>query len=326
MIKTGLLANLVIGLLLVSSCVNSTDPNPTQALVAPSPPTQSSSQLGEGSILFWDIDAGEFYLVNPDGTNMRSVLTNREYLGMSLSLHGDKLAYWFNGFIFIQLVQSGETRQINQEPIGSYQSGQIAWSPDGQNIAFDCILADLEHSDLCVMNLDTGEYEALTDFHQEAVNGISLGSWSTDGKWIAFVHEHFPQEGFAEGVLQIIEVSNGKIRSLYDEREFPEISYVAHPAISPDGKTILFQANINDVPEIFFLDISSGEVAQVTEASNQYGISWPVWNPSGQSFFASTAFKDEDGEFQLRPTLFSLNGEVIWESSNMNGWIVAWVE
>ncbi len=309
--------------------MNSTDANPTQAFVtpSPSPTTQSSSQSGsEGSILFWDTNAREFFLGNPDGTGMRTILANPEFSGVSLSPQGDKLAYWFNGFIFAQSVESGETQQINQEPIGSRQSGKITWSPDGQNVAFDCILADLEHSDLCVMNLASGEYWPLTDFHQEGTNGISLGSWSRDGNWITFVHEHFPEQGFAEGVLQIIEISSGEIRSLFDERDFPEISYVAHAAFSPDGKTILFQASINDVPEIFSLDISSGEVAQVTEASNQYGISWPVWNPSGQGFFASTAFKREDGEIQLRPTLFSLNGEAIWESSNMNGWIVAWTE
>lgn len=271
----------------------------------------SSGMHNAGTILFRDNQNGEFFLGNADGTELRSLISNRDYLGVSLSPQGDRLAYWFNGFLFTRSVLSGETFQINQDPIGSHQSGQLVWSPDIQNIAFDCVLADPEHSDLCIMNIATGTYGPLTDFKLEPSNGVALGSWSADGNWIVFIHEHFPEQGFAEGELQLIDLESGEIRTLYDERDYPEISFITHSTISPNGKVILFQANANGVPEIFSIDPSTSEVRQVTESDNEYGTTWPVWNPSGESFFASTAFENEEGEIELQPALISLDGELL---------------
>lgn len=272
--------------------------------------------------MFWQNDLGKVLVGNVDGSQMRGFPNNAEHFGAGLSPDGTQIAYWESGFIFVHNLQSGETQQINQDFIGSRQSGSLAWSPEGDRIAFDCLIAGFEHSDLCLMNLVTGTHQVLTLPADEANTGISLGSWNSDGDWIVYVREEFPDEGFAKGHLQQINVNSSEVQNLYGERGSPEISFLTHPAFSPDGNTILFQANVNGVPEIFSIDPLSKEVQQITTANNNFGTTWPVWSPSGKSFFASIVFVSASGDLELQPTLFSLSGQKIWQITEMNGWIM----
>ncbi|MGH2581654.1 MAG: TolB family protein, partial [Anaerolineales bacterium] len=232
--------------------------------------------------------------------------------------------YWFDGFIFIYQIDKGLVSQVNQERVSSYQSGQMAWSPDGLSVAFDCALTSPETSDVCVIDITSGKYEALTAF-QGISNAISIGSWSRNGEWIAFVIEYFPEQGFAEGVLSLINPKTREVQTLYDERNFPEISYITFPDISPKSDGLLYQANVNGKPEVFLIDLDSNTVNQITSADNEFGTTRPIWAPSGDSFFASTALVNETGEIELHPIIFSLNGEVMFQPSNLRGWVVDWI-
>jgi Tol biopolymer transport system component len=73
-----------------------------------------------------------------------------------------------------------------------------------------------------------------------------------------------------------------------------EIYDASHPAWSPDGKSIAFNARVNGREEIFVMDAGGANVRQLTE--NQGDNYYPSWSPDSQQLAIAS---DRDGLIQV---------------------------
>ena len=66
------------------------------------------------------------------------------------------------------------------------------------------------------------------------------------------------------------------------------------PAASPDGEKIAFASNRNGFWDLYLLDLSSGDVTQLTDTPEYEGA--PTWSPDG-SFLAFEAYEERQSEY-----------------------------
>lgn len=79
------------------------------------------------------------------------------------------------------------------------------------------------------------------------------------------------------------------------------------PSPGPDGTKIAFSSNRNGFWDLYLLDLSSGEVTQLTDTPEYEGA--PTWSPDG-SFMAFEAYANENLEIIVGPANDPLNDSV----------------
>ena len=76
-----------------------------------------------------------------------------------------------------------------------------------------------------------------------------------------------------------------------------DAGYQGHPAWSPDGKTIAYEAEINGVVQIFMRTVGSPMRTQVTRSAfDCYG---PFWSPDGRQIYYHSLARDRDALWQV---------------------------
>jgi hypothetical protein len=137
-----------------------------------------------------------------------------------------------------------------------------SWSPDGRTLAF--VRAESDRSkvwNLWTLQLESGEMRQITRHASGAPWG---GSWFPDGRRIAYSHEDR---------LIVHDLETGA------ERVFPSPAkgrQVRSPAVSPDGRRIVFQVYQDGT---WLLDFPAGTVRRVLEdpSAEEY-----TWAPDGK--------------------------------------------
>lgn len=106
-------------------------------------------------------------------------------------------------------------------------------------------------------------------------SGVSLGSWMPDSRRVVLI-------GMSdiEGTLSIVDTADGSKRTIYSSPDT-----VLHPAVSPDGKRIAFEAGRSEW-NLMEVSIPNGHVRTMLVSG---GISfWPAWAPSGTHYLYTT--------------------------------------
>lgn len=171
---------------------------------------------------------------------------------------------------------SSEARLI----IGPHTAGNLniapALSPDGKDVMFYSE-KDLFSINLYLADAETGRIkkrivETAVDPHFESIEFISsAGSWDFEGQRFAFT-------GLTKGrpVLSIYDVARDK---LVDEIKLPELGEIYNPSWSPDGRQIVFSAQVGGLLDLFLYDLDGGTLKRLTD--DAYADLQPVWSSDG---------------------------------------------
>lgn len=156
-------------------------------------------------------------------------------------------------------IMEGEKFDSPLLPFGGAE--QLAWSPDGVEIAYTSKKVEKEarstNSDIYLYNLQDQTTKNITNgmmgYDKDPV-------YSPDGKWIAFHSQQRP--GFeADRIrLMLYNRATGEIKELLPNFD----QWVEAMIWSPDSKTIYFNSGIKGRVHIYSLDISTLKLAQLT--------------------------------------------------------------
>ncbi len=139
-----------------------------------------------------------------------------------------------------------------------------AWSPDGQQIAFERAPSNVQ-ADIYVMNSDGSQATALT--HNQGANREP--AWSPNGSQIAFVSD---RDQAAEIYVMNPDGSGQTRLTRNNGNNF-------FPSWSPDGQLLLFTSDRNGCCDLYTLRLSNGTVARLTTLDNISGRA--AWSPDG---------------------------------------------
>jgi TolB protein len=248
-------------------------------------------------------DAGEIYLMNPDGTNPRRLTDNQDEDGFpSLSPDGKKI-------VFDSDRLSGQTNVSDlflMNADGSEQTflargSSASWSPDCKKIVFHASASGAgtptrtdpgsatTDSDLFVVNVDdllSGEAQP-TNITNSADKIDDDADWSPDGEHIVYtahdVGDDPPAPPFTSNTAEVYVINadgTGTPQRLtdntYEERA---------AAWSPDGSQIVFACRTGGGATVFHICVKSADALpteppqQLTAASS--GDLTPTWSPDG---------------------------------------------
>lgn len=142
-------------------------------------------------------------------------------------------------------------------PPSVVQVSELAWSPDGQQLAFTCLPPDSGGSDICVMNADGSGLRQLTS--DSASDGNP--AWRPDGSAIAFHTNRYSGEEYEIVVTGL------------DGSPISRLSPGTEPSWSPDGSKIAFKGSDG----LFVMNADgSGRTRLAHSTRDDFG---PVWRP-----------------------------------------------
>jgi cytoskeletal protein RodZ len=160
--------------------------------------------------------------------------------------------------VYIANADGTNVRRVSGEGFAAVPS----WSPDGQTLVF--VRAEPRRPavwNLWRLDLASGQMERLTSHRYGQMWG---GSWFPDSRHIAYSHELR---------LVVLDTQTGRERSYQSPRKG---KLVRTPAVSPDGKRIIFQVRHDGA---WLLDVEDGAMRKVLAdpTAEEYS-----WSPDGR--------------------------------------------
>ncbi len=206
----------------------------------------------------------------------------------ALSPDGKTVAFSWRGDIWLVGDKGGAARQLTSHP-ASDRSPEF--SPDGKQIAF--VSTRTGTAQIFVMPLSGSEPIQWT-YHSE---GYDLQGWYPDGSSVLALgrRDHFWRH--AERFLQVPTKPRGGEQILFD-------GYGDDGHLSADGNQLLFSREGtrywrkgyrgSQASQIWLYDQPNDKFTQVAE--HETGCRYPLWHPSGKSFYYVTA---KSGAFNI---------------------------
>lgn len=184
-------------------------------------------------------------------------------------------------------------RRLNQSKL--WQTAP-SWSPDGTAIAFLARDNSKPGVELHIVQLADGALSVIN------ANGMEKGPdapvWSADGKQLAFLGAN------AEGKTDVWVVQRNGL-GLKNISQQVSKRHKAHPAISPDGRYVVYVADMRGHLALFRTDLQNGDSVNLT-ADKPAAYETPRWSADGrQLVFASS--RDDPG--LTRMDIFLMNAD-----------------
>jgi len=193
--------------------------------------------------------------------------------------------------LFLLSMSGGEAKKITNSTAGVTQ---FEWSPDGTAFAFvqqdevtNKKLIDKGYdgfeikynsmflnarpnpSHLWLIPIDSGEAKRLTAGNWTLPAGAPASfSWSPDGKNIVLQSNESPYSGELIFTIKTVEIATGKINRITSSQIAPDAMHKERqPAFSPDGKSIAYQRNLENVGygfDVFLTSLNTGNGINLT--------------------------------------------------------------
>jgi Tol biopolymer transport system component len=159
------------------------------------------------------------------------------------------------------IVDAGTARRLGEFSVpGVGEITSPTWSPDGRSIAFAGMSGGI--SDLYRLDIASGKAEQLTDDPYAQLHP----SYSPDGATIAYATERGPETDLdllAWGPYRI-ELLDLATRTSRPAPGMEEGAKNVNPVWSRDGRSLLFVSNRGGIPNLYRVELESGELSRVT--------------------------------------------------------------
>jgi Tol biopolymer transport system component len=230
----------------------------------------------------FDYDSTGFWLINPDGTNMRRIFPytlqtpawspDGEWIAFVLGAQIFKMKFTGSAFDTLTLTQLTSAGR-NFFP---------AWSPDGRWIAYDRSLADASGpGGIWRMKSDGTSKEALFGgaypaWHPNNQNLIGVIGTSPTSTWTKFVRYELSKSRVIDTLSAVVGNDN------------------RHPLYSPDGTKIAFWSS----GTIWLMDTTGSNQYQLTTQSVDVSFGLPFsWSPNGTNI-AYTVYQSDNWGYE----------------------------
>jgi Tol biopolymer transport system component len=181
--------------------------------------------------------------------------------------------------------------------------GSLAWSPDGQWIAFDGGKPLSQQTDIYMIRPDSSQLKRLTNSPQ----GKSDLDWSPDGKSLVYTYDNHIQPSD----LALISIENNSSVLLTATE-----GYESHPTWSPDGRQIayLFAESNNSPLELWTMDSDGKNSKRLID--HPISFSRIGWSPDGKwiAFVSGETSKDCGNIYVVQS-----NGDELTQLTHLSG-------
>jgi hypothetical protein len=155
--------------------------------------------------------------------------------------------------VYVAAADGSHVRRVS----GPGYAAVPTWSPDGRRLAFLRAEDDKPQVwNLWLLELGTGEMKRLTN---HPIGQVWGGSWFPDGRRIAYSHEDR---------LLVLDLESGQVVSYASPLKG---RLVRTPAVSPDGRWIIFQVFREGA---WLLDIADGSMERVLDDATAEEFTW----------------------------------------------------
>lgn len=229
-----------------------------------SQPTWSHDGTKIAYVSWLDEFGTNIFVINDDGTGMINLTSFHgigtpadDGMGPSWSPDGEHIAFISNprGRYQIHIMKSDGTEltrldnRICPDPWTEYGSRghrvphrSLAWSPDGSRIAFTC-------GDSFLYLVDPSGTNQTSLYACDAP--IASPTWSPDGMRVAFTCGH----SMTSYSLHVINIVDGEVTRITDERPDDIQPYDLNPSWSPDGGRIAFASHVDGDFDIYVIEV-----------------------------------------------------------------------
>jgi Tol biopolymer transport system component/DNA-binding winged helix-turn-helix (wHTH) protein len=201
----------------------------------------------------------------------------------TFSPDGNSIAFTWDGEqgdnvdIYVKQIGNESIQRLTTDPAAERLP---RWSPDGRWIAFIrpdglYLIPSLGGAERKIAQLDN-RYNDWTVWR-------CMFNWSPDSEWLAVRDRSSPAEPYG---IWLIERETGEKRKLTAPPAVAGIDFL--PAISPDGKTVVFFRSINELGggDLYLVSVAGGEPKRLTFDG---GGRSPTWTPDGRDILFLSA-------------------------------------
>src|ERR1043166_807083 len=213
-----------------------------------------------------DYGAGEIYVADYDGFNAQTVTKDNVICAAPCWADHNTLLYMSHKLsgkpdILSHNLSTGARKAVARHP-GMNSSAAV--SPDGRRVAM--ILSKSGSPDLWVSDIDGGNLKQLTTTKEDE----SSPCWSPDSRTICFASRES-----GKSRLYTVSADGGRMQAL----SISGVSNLSEPDWSPDGKYLVFTANMGGFQIcVVPMEGSSGRMATTIVAGED-----PVWAPNSRA-------------------------------------------
>ena len=232
-------------------------------------PQVTGGTLPKSQVYEVSLNEGELRRITSDLSNYTKVRASAD--GKMLLAVQDQL---LRTILVVTPGKESEARPLNAGRQNGDGAGGLAWTPDQKIVYFS--LAN-GRADLWEMGTDGSNPQRLTN--NEASSGSDYPAVSQRGGFITFVHE----DQNVHLSIWRMDMEGGNLRQLTQGK------YDFLPAISPDGRWVVFARGEGGKWVLMKVPSEGGPVSQLTD----YGSDWPSVSPDGK-WIACVLFRGQN--------------------------------